>query len=68
LRRLHADKSILVAEDNWVNQEVALELLREVIGFKVDIAPDGLKALGMAEARRYDLILMDMADARNRRP
>jgi len=60
LRRLHADKSILVAEDNWVNQEVALELLREVIGFKVDIAPDGLKALGMAEARRYDLILMDM--------
>ena len=60
LRRLHADKSILVAEDNWVNQEVALELLREVIGFKVDIAPDGLKALGMAETRRYDLILMDM--------
>lgn len=60
MRCLHADKSILVAEDNWVNQEVALELLREVIGFKVDIAPDGLKALGMAEARRYDLILMDM--------
>lgn len=60
LRAFHADKHILVAEDNWVNQEVALELLREVIGFTVDIAPDGLKALELAEARRYDLILMDM--------
>ncbi len=51
---------ILVAEDDWVNQEVALELLREMLGFTVDIAGDGAQALDMAINRRYDLILMDM--------
>ena len=51
---------ILVAEDDWVNQEVALELLRETLGFTVDIAPDGVQALDMAIKQRYDLILMDM--------
>jgi signal transduction histidine kinase/ActR/RegA family two-component response regulator len=51
---------ILVAEDDWVNQEVALELLRETLGLAVDIAPDGAQALEMALQHRYDLILMDM--------
>ncbi|MBS1140058.1 MAG: Response regulator [Proteobacteria bacterium] len=51
---------ILVAEDDWVNQEVALELLRETLGLAVDIAPDGTQALDMALQHRYDLILMDM--------
>jgi signal transduction histidine kinase/CheY-like chemotaxis protein len=51
---------ILVAEDDWVNQEVALELLREMLGFKVDVAGDGVQALDMAIKHRYDLILMDM--------
>ena len=51
---------ILVAEDDWVNQEVALELLREMLGFTVDIAGDGAQALDMAINHRYDLILMDM--------
>ena len=51
---------ILVAEDDWVNQEVALELLREVLGFVVDIAPDGAIAFEMAQKNTYDLILMDM--------
>lgn len=60
LRLEHAGKRILVAEDNWVNQEVALELLREVAGLNVDLAPDGLQALALAEKYRYDLILMDI--------
>ena len=51
---------VLVAEDDWVNQEVALELLRESLGFTVDIAADGAQALDMAISQRYDLILMDM--------
>ena len=51
---------ILVAEDDWVNQEVALELLREVLGFVVDIAPDGAVAFEMVQKNHYDLILMDM--------
>jgi signal transduction histidine kinase/ActR/RegA family two-component response regulator len=54
------DCRVLVAEDDWVNQEVALELLRESLGFTVDIAADGAQALDMAIGQRYDLILMDM--------
>lgn len=60
LRRDHASKRILLAEDNWINQEVAQELLKEIIGFKLDIAPDGRQALRMAGTQSYDLILMDM--------
>ncbi|MCM8737525.1 PAS domain S-box protein [Azospirillum sp. A1-3] len=50
---------VLLAEDNPVNQEVALELLNEV-GLEVDVAPDGRQAVDMAQAAAYDLILMDM--------
>ena len=51
---------ILMAEDDWVNQEVALELLRETLGFKVDLASDGVEAVDLAVKRGYQLILMDM--------
>ncbi|MCH7376826.1 response regulator [Aeromonas sp. MR19] len=51
--------TILLAEDNELNQQVARELLRAV-GAKVDIAANGAIALKMAEQAHYDLILMDM--------
>lgn len=50
---------ILLAEDNPVNQEVALELLGES-GLVVDLAVDGQMAVEMARAKDYDLILMDI--------
>ena len=50
---------ILLAEDNQINQEVAMELLTEV-GMKVDIANDGQEALEKARIGGYDLILMDV--------
>jgi len=50
---------ILLAEDNVVNQDVAMELLAGV-GLDVDLAPDGEAAVAMARAVAYDLILMDM--------
>ena len=53
------DRHILMAEDNLVNQEVALALLEDV-GLRVDVANDGLEALSMAAAQSYDLILMDI--------
>ena len=49
---------VLLAEDNLINQQVALSML-EVLGLKVDLAKDGQEALEMAAGRRYDLILMD---------
>ncbi|WAF90344.1 response regulator [Aeromonas hydrophila] len=50
---------ILLAEDNELNQQVALELLRAV-GADVSIAGNGAIALEMVAQTNYDLILMDM--------
>ncbi len=50
---------ILLAEDNAVNQEVAVALLGSA-GIRVDVANDGQEALTMAGERDYALILMDV--------
>ena len=50
---------VLLAEDNLVNQEVAVELLCSA-GLRVDIAGNGAEAVRMAQAHAYDLILMDV--------
>jgi signal transduction histidine kinase/CheY-like chemotaxis protein len=52
-------RHVLLAEDNLVNQEVALELLRNV-GLVVDVADDGQVAVDLARQNAYDLILMDI--------
>jgi CheY-like chemotaxis protein len=49
----------LLVEDNELNQEVALELLRDV-GFIVDLAENGQIALDKISATDYDIVLMDM--------
>ena len=59
LRQRHSGARLLLAEDNAINREVALELLHGV-GLAVDVAVDGLDALKQAKANSYDLILMDM--------
>ena len=59
LRMEHQGKRLLLAEDNPVNREVTLELLRDV-GFTVDIATNGAEAVERARLDRYDLVLMDM--------
>jgi signal transduction histidine kinase/CheY-like chemotaxis protein len=50
---------ILLAEDNRVNQEVGLLMLSR-LGYKADLAPDGLGALDAVDQAEYDLILMDI--------
>ena len=50
---------ILLAEDNPVNQKVALRLLAE-IGYRADVAWNGLEALDKLELRPYDVVLMDV--------
>lgn len=59
LRLKHGGDRVLLADDNAINREVALELLHGV-GLSVDIATDGLEALEKARNDDYDLILMDM--------
>ena len=49
---------VLVAEDNAVNQRVAAALLAQ-LGYEVDVAPDGLRAVELALSQRYDAVLMD---------
>lgn len=50
---------ILVAEDNPVNQKVALLLLKR-IGYQADLATNGLEVIHSLKTKAYDLILMDM--------
>nr|WP_320115802.1 PAS domain S-box protein [uncultured Desulfuromonas sp.] len=55
----HVGQQLLLAEDNPLNQEVALEMLKDV-GFVVDVAGDGLEAISRARQKDYALILMDI--------
>ncbi len=50
---------ILLAEDNPINQEVAVGLLEQE-GHDVDVVPDGADAVEAAAGADYDLVLMDM--------
>ncbi|MCB1215239.1 MAG: response regulator [Deltaproteobacteria bacterium] len=50
---------ILLAEDNLVNQKVAMGLL-DRWGYEADLAPNGLEALNLWRSHDYDLILMDL--------
>ena len=49
---------ILVAEDNEINQQVALEQLRK-LGHKADIVGNGIEALIAIEQKTYDIVFMD---------
>ena len=51
--------SILVAEDNVVNQKLAVRLLSK-LGYDIDIAENGVKVLSMMKSKKYDIIFMDL--------
>ncbi len=51
--------SILVAEDNNINQIIARKLFSK-LGYKVDMAVNGLKAVEAVKNKKYDIVFMDM--------
>lgn len=50
---------LLLAEDNAVNQKVAVNLLRN-IGYTTDVVWNGLEVLAAVEKQAYDIIFLDM--------
>lgn len=54
-----AGNMVLLAEDNPLNQEIAIEFLRS-LGVEAEVACNGAAAVEMSRERRYDLILMDI--------
>lgn len=57
-QRMKSGNRILLAEDNPVNQKVALRLL-EKLNYRVDVVADGLTAVAAWQTGKYDLIIMD---------
>jgi CheY-like chemotaxis protein len=50
---------ILLAEDNMINQKVATKLLSR-LGYRADVAGNGMEAIEALERQPYDVIFMDI--------
>src|SRR4029077_13638431 len=50
---------ILLAEDNAVNQKLAMRLLQQM-GYRADLASNGVEAIERIEREPYDVVLMDV--------
>ena len=50
---------ILLAEDNVVNQKLALRLLQQM-GYRADLASNGVEAIECVQRQTYDVVLMDV--------
>jgi CheY-like chemotaxis protein len=50
---------VLLCDDNTINQKVALRLLQQM-GYRADLAANGVEALTALERQPYDLVFMDV--------
>ncbi len=55
----YTDKKVLLVEDNFINQEVALAVLND-LGLEVEVANNGKEGFEMFLENTYDLIFMDL--------
>jgi CheY-like chemotaxis protein len=51
--------SILVVEDNRINQKIAMRILDKKLGYRADVVSNGREAIDSLERLDYDLVLMD---------
>lgn len=56
--KIHSDKTVLVVEDNKINQRVIVGLLNK-LGVTADIANNGIEGIEKINSRKYDLVFMD---------
>jgi CheY-like chemotaxis protein len=59
LEQAQSPLRVLLAEDNEVNQELAVQFLR-IRGHRVQVARNGLEVLSALQTERFDVILMDV--------
>ena len=59
INALPSELSILIAEDNLINQKVAQSIFKN-IGYEIDIAKNGKEAVEMVEQGNYDVVFMDL--------
>ncbi|MEZ5581426.1 MAG: ATP-binding protein [Candidatus Competibacteraceae bacterium] len=55
---LKPQQRVLLAEDNPINQEVALAMMQQ-LGLTIDVAKNGVEAIEAFKRNRYNLVLMD---------
>jgi signal transduction histidine kinase/CheY-like chemotaxis protein len=59
INALPDELSILVAEDNLINQKVAQSIFKN-IGYEIEIAKNGAEAVELVEKQKYDVLFMDL--------
>jgi PAS domain S-box-containing protein len=59
VRKVRTDLSVLVAEDNEINIRVAQTIFGH-LGYKIDIARNGIEVVEKAKQGKYDIIFMDL--------
>lgn len=59
LNKIKKEISILVAEDNLINQKVAKTIFKN-LGYEISIAKNGVEAVEMAFGKNFDIVFMDM--------